>query len=64
MPEVHVYMAAGRSDEQKKNMMSAISDALVNNLGVTHDVVTVQIMEAPLRDKMKNRQTFEERLKK
>jgi 4-oxalocrotonate tautomerase len=34
MPEVHVYMAAGRSDEQKKGMMLDITRALVDNLGV------------------------------
>ena len=61
MPEVHVYMAVGRSDEQKKGMMLDITRALVDNLGVTPDVVTVQIVEAPLTDKMKNGQTFEER---
>jgi 4-oxalocrotonate tautomerase len=54
-------MAAGRTDEQKKGMMLDITRALVDNLAVTPDVVTVQIIEAPLTDKMKNGQTFEER---
>ena len=61
MPEVHVYMAAGRTDEQKKGMMLDITRALVDNLAVTPDVVTVQIIEAPLTDKMKDGQRFEER---
>ncbi|MFZ0971975.1 MAG: tautomerase family protein [Solirubrobacteraceae bacterium] len=61
MPEVHVYMAAGRTDEQKKGMMLDITQALVDNLAVSPEVVTVQIIEAPLTDKMKNGQTFEER---
>lgn len=61
MPEVHVYMAAGRTDEQKKGMMLGITRALVDSLAVAPDVVTVQIIEAPLTDKMKNGQTFEER---
>ena len=61
MPEVHVYMAAGRTSEQKKGMMLDITRALVDNLGVTPEVVTVQIIEAPLVDKMKNGQTFAER---
>ena len=61
MPEVHVYMAAGRTDEQKKGMMLDITRALVDNLAVTPEVVTVQIIEASLADKMKNGQTFEER---
>jgi 4-oxalocrotonate tautomerase len=61
MPEVHVYMAAGRTDEQKKGMMLGITRALVDNLAVSPEVVTVQIIEAPLTDNMKNGQTFEER---
>ncbi|MGO9890294.1 MAG: tautomerase family protein [Solirubrobacteraceae bacterium] len=63
MPEVHVYMAAGRTDEQKKGMMLDITRALVDNLAVSPEVVTVQIIEAPLTDKMKNGQTFEERVR-
>lgn len=61
MPEVHVFMAEGRTDEQKKNMMAGITKALVDNLGVTQDVVTVQIIEAKLADKMKDGKTFAER---
>ena len=64
MPEIHIYLAAGRTDDQKKSMMKDISDAVVKNLDVSADVVTVQIMEAPLRNKMKGGQTFEERQKK
>ncbi|HUN31925.1 MAG TPA: tautomerase family protein [Trebonia sp.] len=61
MPEVHVFMAEGRTDEQKKNMMLGITQALVDNLGVSADVVTVQIIEARLTEKMKGGQTFAER---
>jgi 4-oxalocrotonate tautomerase len=61
MPEVHVYLAAGRTDEQKKAMMLDITRAVVDNLGVSPEVVTVQIVEAALTDKMKNGQTFAER---
>jgi 4-oxalocrotonate tautomerase len=61
MPEVHVFMAAGRTDEQKKGMMLDITQALVKNLGVPSDVVTVQIIEAKLTDKMKDGKTFVER---
>ncbi|HUA05180.1 MAG TPA: tautomerase family protein [Solirubrobacteraceae bacterium] len=61
MPEVHVYMAAGRTAEQKKGMMLDITRALVDHLAVSPEVVTVQIIEAPLTDKMKNGETFEER---
>ncbi|HEY6789349.1 MAG TPA: tautomerase family protein, partial [Trebonia sp.] len=58
MPEVHVFMAEGRTDEQKKNMMLDITKALVDNLGVSADVVTVQIVESRLTDKMKGAKTF------
>jgi 4-oxalocrotonate tautomerase len=61
MPEVQVYMAEGRSDDQKKAMMRDITEALVKNLGVTPADVTVQIVEAKLADKMMGGQTFVER---
>jgi 4-oxalocrotonate tautomerase len=61
MPEVHLYLAVGRTDEQKKAVMLDITRAVVDNLGVSPEVVTVQIVEAPLTDKMKNGQTFAER---
>ena len=64
MPEVQVSMAAGRSDEQKKAMMLDITQALVKNLGVDPEAVTVQIVEAKLTDKMKGGKTFVERQKK
>ena len=61
MPEVIVNMAAGRTDDQKKGMMLDITQALVKNLGVDAEVVTVQINEAPLTHKMKGSKTFLER---
>lgn len=61
MPEVHVFLAEGRTDEQKKNMMGDITKALVDNLGVSPEVVTVQIVESKLTDKMKGGTTFAER---
>jgi 4-oxalocrotonate tautomerase len=61
MPEITVNMAAGRTDEQKKAMMLDITQALVKNLGVDAEAVTVQINEAPLTDKMKGGKTFAER---
>jgi 4-oxalocrotonate tautomerase len=64
MPEIHVFMAAGRTDEQKKGVMTDITHAVTKNLNVPADVVTVQIIEAPLTDKMKGGQTFLERQKK
>ncbi|MBN9584997.1 MAG: tautomerase [Afipia sp. 62-7] len=64
MPEVTVNMAAGRTEDQKKGMMLDITQALVKNLGVDAEAVTVQINEAPLHNKMKGGKTFVERQKK
>jgi 4-oxalocrotonate tautomerase len=61
MPEVHVYMAEGKTDEQKRHMMIDITNALVENLECAADAVTVQIVEAKWSDKMKGGRTFEER---
>ena len=61
MPEITVSMAAGRTDEQKKGMMIDITQALVKNLGVEAESVTIQINEAPLAHKMKGGKTFVER---
>ena len=61
MPEITVSMAAGRTDEQKKGMMLDITQALVKNLGVEAESVTIQINEAPLAHKMKGGKTFVER---
>ena len=61
MPEVHVYLAEGRSEEQKRNMMTDITAALVRNLECPPDVVTVQIIESKWTDKMKGGRTFAER---
>jgi 4-oxalocrotonate tautomerase len=61
MPEVHVFLAEGRTNEQKKNMMADITKALVDNLGVSADVVVVQVIESKLTEKMKGGKTFAER---
>ena len=61
MPEVIVNMAAGRTDDQKKGVMLDITQALVKNLGVDAEVVTVQINETPLTHKMNGGKTFLER---
>ena len=64
MPEVTINLAAGRSNEQKKNLMLEITQAVMKNCNVPADAVVVQINEAQLINKMKGVQTFEERLKK
>ena len=61
MPEVTISLAAGRTEEQKKGMMLDITQALIKNLGVEAESVTIQINEAPLAHKMKGGKTFVER---
>ena len=61
MPEVIVYLAAGRSLEQKKGLMKDITDAVVKNFGAKIETVTVQIVESPKTDKAKAGVPFSER---
>lgn len=61
MPEVYVHAVAGRTPEQKKALMLAITDAMVKHFGTTADSVTITIMEAPKAEKMKGGKLFTER---
>jgi len=64
MPEVVVYLAEGRSLDQKRGLVKEITDAVVKNCKVPPDVVTVSIMETPLANKAKGGILFSERQKK
>ena len=64
MPEITINLAAGRSKEEKKQLMLDITEAVIKNCKVPADAVVVQIVETPLIDKMKGGRTFEERMKK
>ena len=64
MPEVTINLAAGRSNEAKKQLMLDITQAVMKNCNVPADAVVVQINEAALINKMKGGQTFEERMAK
>ena len=61
MPEVIVYAVAGRTPEQKKGLMTDITDAVVKNFGAKAEAVTVQIVEAAKTDKAKGGVPFTER---
>jgi 4-oxalocrotonate tautomerase len=61
MPEVIVHAAAGRSPEQKKQLMLDITEAVVKNFGTPKEAVTVTIMESPRELKMKAGVLFSER---
>lgn len=52
MPLVNVNMARGRTPEQKKALMTAITDAVVVELGAPRDSVRVWITEMEETDYM------------
>jgi 4-oxalocrotonate tautomerase len=47
MPEVYIYVAEGRSVEQKRKVAREVSDVLMQNFNVPPEVVVVQFVEAP-----------------
>lgn len=61
MPEVHVFLAEGRTPEQKKALMKEITDAVVKTTNAAAGNVTVQIIEAKKTDKAKDGVPFSER---
>ncbi len=52
MPLVNVHMAPGRSPEQKRALMTAITDAVEEHLGAPRDSVRVWITEMDPTDYM------------
>jgi 4-oxalocrotonate tautomerase len=52
MPLVNVHMAKGRTPEQKKALMSAITEAMVEHIGAPRDSVRVWITEMENTDFM------------
>ncbi len=63
MQEVVVYLAEGRTLDQKRGLVKEITDAVVKNCSVEPTVVTVSIMETPLMNKAKGGVLFSERKK-
>lgn len=61
MPEVIVYVVAGRSAEQKKALMTGITKAVVDSFGVAAEQVVVQIVESSPDSKSRGGITFSER---
>ncbi|HQV58054.1 MAG TPA: 2-hydroxymuconate tautomerase [Ilumatobacteraceae bacterium] len=45
MPLVNVHMATGRTDEQKKALMTAITEAVMTTIGAPLDSIRVWIDE-------------------
>jgi 4-oxalocrotonate tautomerase len=61
MPEVVVYLAEGRTLDQKRGLVQDITSAVVKNCAVPPDVVTVSLMETPKHNKAKGGVLFSER---
>ncbi len=60
MPEVVVYLAEGRSLDQKRGLVKDITDAVVKNCAVEPEVVTVSIMETAKTNEAKGGILFSE----
>jgi 4-oxalocrotonate tautomerase len=60
MPEVVVYLAEGRTPDQKRGLMKDITDAVAKNCSVDPGVVTVSLMETPKNNKAKGGVPFSE----
>jgi len=45
MPEIVVYLLEGRSVEQKRGLVKDVTAAVVKNLGVPIESVTVSLLE-------------------
>lgn len=52
MPLVHIQMAEGRTPEQKRAVMTAMTDSMVEHLGADPDSIRVWITEFPATDFM------------
>ncbi|HWK01096.1 MAG TPA: tautomerase family protein [Xanthobacteraceae bacterium] len=61
MPEVVVYLAEGRTLDQKRGLVQDITSAVAKNCSVSPDVVTVSLMETPKHNKAKGGVLFSER---
>ncbi len=46
MPEVHIYLAEGRTVDQKRKLAREVTDAVTRNLNVPPEVVVVQFVES------------------
>ena len=61
MPEVVVYLAEGRSLDQKRGLVKDITHAVVKNCAAKPEAVTISIMETPKTNKAKGGVLFSER---
>jgi 4-oxalocrotonate tautomerase len=60
MPEVYIYMADGRTVDQKRAVAREVTDSIAKNLNVPADAVIVQFVEAPRDSKARGGVLFSE----
>jgi 4-oxalocrotonate tautomerase len=60
MPEIVVYLAEGRSQDSKQQLMKDITEAVVRNFGVPAERVVVQIVQSSKTDKTRGGVPFSE----
>ena len=60
MPEGVVYLLEGRSLEQKRGLVTVITQTVVRNAGTTAEQVTVSLVETPKTSKAKGGILFSE----
>ena len=61
MPEVYVHAVEGRTPQQKKALMKAITDAVVTHFNAAPEAVVVTIVESLKVNKAKAGVPFNER---
>ena len=61
MPEVYVHAIAGRTKDQKRALITDITNAVVKHFGVNADAVLVEIVESSPDNKAKGGVLFSER---
>jgi 4-oxalocrotonate tautomerase len=60
MPEVYIYVAEGRTVDQKRTVAREVTDVLIKNLNVPPEVVVVQFVEASRDSKARGGVLFSE----
>ena len=60
MPEVYIYLAEGRTVDQKRKVAREVTDVLIKNLSVPPEVVVVQFVEASRDSKARGGVLFSE----
>jgi 4-oxalocrotonate tautomerase len=61
MPEIYVHLVEGRTIEQKRGLVQAITAAMVQHIGSDPQNVMVQIVETPKHNKAKGGVLFSDR---